>query len=419
MRILFITQGFPEPRMIGGQIASYYSVVQLTRAGHAVTCLCQVTSGPAPTGDAAISEIAQVTSVESVPANSLLRYALSVVDPLPWPIRRYASARAREMVRRTLEAGPFDIILFNSIHSATLLKTVRENTDAPCILFAHNVQSMIMELFARFQSGPPRRVYARLQWQRMLSFEERSLPQFDAVCAFSREDAEQLVAIAPGAKVEVCPMALDIISMRDAADGVRASKASAPDTDGSSTFASDIVFVSYLGWRPNQDSLRWFVDEILPLIRKERPSTTLTIVGAGGPPWIEGLADERTHVAGTVEDITPYVSLAKVFVVPLRIGSGVRVKIIQALAMRTAVVSTSKGCEGLELDDGTHLLVGDTPAAFAGAVLQLLEDPTRRKALASAGHSVVADRFDALSSSSRLAEICERVAVGSPGRDTE
>ncbi len=419
MRVLFVTQGFPEPRMIGGQIASYYSVVQLTRAGHDVACLCQVTSGPTPTGDTAISEIAQVTPVESVAANSLMRYALSVVDPLPWPIRRYVSAKARETVRRIFEIGSFDIILFNSIHGATLLETVRENTDAPCVLFAPNVQSTIMELFASFQLGSLRRTYARLQWRRMLTFEEDRLPQFDVVCAYSREDAEQLAAIAPGAKVAACPIALDIISMRDAADELRASGASAPSADGSSTPASDIVFVAYLGWRPNQDSLRWFVDEILPTIRKERPSTTLTIVGAGGPQWLERLEDEHTRVAGTVEDITPYISLAKVFVVPLRIGSGVRVKIVQALAMRTAVVSTSKGCEGLGLEHGAHLLVGDTPAAFAGAVLQLLEDPTRRQVLADAGHAVVADQFDALSPSSRLAEICERVAKGSPGRDTE
>ncbi len=419
MRILFITQGFPEPRMVGGQISSYFRVVQLTRAGHEVTCLCQVTRGPTPTGDAAVSEIAHVTSVESVPANSLLRYALSVVDPLPWPIRRYASAKARETVSRALETGSFDIVLFNSIHGATLLETVRKSTDASCILFAPNVQSTIMELFSDFQPGFLHRTYARLQWRRMLTFEKEHLPRFDTVCAYTREDAEQLQAIAPEATIEVCPIALDITSMRDTADGFRTSRASTPDADGSSTRASDIIFVAYLGWRPNQDSLRWFVDEILPLIRKERPSTTLTIVGAGGPPWIEGLKDEHTYVAGRVEDITPYVSLAKVFVVPLRIGSGVRVKIVQALAMRTAVVSTSKGCEGLGLDNGAHLLVGDTPETFAGAVLQLLEDPAQRKVITDAGHSVVADRFDALSSNSRLAGMCEHVADGSRGEGTK
>ena len=395
MRILYVTQGFPDTRLIGGQIATFYNILQLTRAGHAVT-VATLVEPSSPTGPERISEIARVVALDGVLPNSFPSYAWNLLDPLPWPIRRYAS---REFARRTqdlIRSDQYDLILFNSLHSATTLPAVREATDRPCVLLAHNVQSTIMRLYARHQASVPRRLYATIQWRKMLSFESRACAGFDLVTALSDVDRRELEALAPGVDVRTIPLMLDIGS-------IAAESAEKEDFD--------ILFVGYLGWAPNLDSLRWFLDTIFERVRKRRPGTALTIAGAAAPSWIEkkACASEDIRFLGQVDDIYGLFGRARVLVVPLRIGSGVRLKIVEAMAARCAVVSTSKGCEGLDLSPGEHLEIADTPEAFADAVVALLESPERRAALCERAQLRAYERHDALAPSTPLVEICEEL----------
>lgn len=399
MRILYVTQGFPEPRMAGGQIAAYYNVLQLARAGHDVT-VHSLVDASSRTGPGRIAEIARVVPFEGVPPNSLANYAANLLDPLPWPIRRYAS---REFASRTADlaaSDDCDLVLFNSLHSATALPAVRAATRAPCLLVAHNVQSTIMRLYAEFQPGPARRLYASLQWRKMLSFERRACAEFDLVTAYSDVDRSELEALAPGAHVRAIPLRLDVRSI----------------AEGSAEEDLDLLFVGYLGWAPNLDSLRWFLDAIFGLVGERRPETELTIAGAGAPPWVEEAADgsENVRFLGPVEGVHNLFRRSRVLVVPLRIGSGVRVKIIEAMAAGRAVVSTSKGCEGLDVSPGRHLEIADTPEAFADAVVALLESPGRRAELGERGRRRALERHDALAARTELTAICEE--LGAEGR---
>jgi glycosyltransferase involved in cell wall biosynthesis len=158
---------------------------------------------------------------------------------------------------------------------------------------------------------------------------------------------------------------------------------------------SDLVFTGSMDWMPNEDGILWFVDEILPRIHERRPEATLTVVGRNPPPRIAALAgrDPRLRVTGTVPDVRPYLERASVFVVPLRVGGGTRLKVYEALAMERALVSTTIGAEGLPVTDGRHLLLADEPAAFARAVLGLLDDPARCRVLGADGAAFVRQHF--------------------------
>ncbi len=395
MKILYITQGFPERRMIGGQISSFYRIVQLTRAGHEVTVLCLVPRGDTETDPAELSEIARIVAVRDVPDASVPRYLANLFDPLPWPIRRYASRAADRAVRELLDAETFDLVIANSIHAATRLATVRAHTSAPCVLFAPNVQSTIMELYWRHLPGPAARLYGRIQWRKMVAFERGLAPRFDRVFVYTETDRSGLLDLAPDAKVEIVPIALDVAAL----------------AEGDEAEEFDMLFIGYLGWAPNLDSLAWFMDDIAPRIRRLRPGTDLAVVGAGAPPWVGALDDESpyTRVHGRVEDATPFFKRARVLVVPLRIGSGVRVKIVQAMAVGCAVVTTSKGCEGLEVENGTHLLVADRPDEFAEAVVRVLESGAERRALGEKARELAAAKHDALADRPPLVEACERI----------
>jgi len=400
MNVLYITQGFPADDMVGGQISSYYRIVQLVRAGHDVTALCLVPREDALTDPGKLSKICNVVPVRDVPRTTGLRLLLGLFDRLPWPIRRYSSRAAGGMAAELAGSLSPDLVVFNSLHSTPLLAAVRGVTGAPCLLFSPNVQSTIMRLFAAHQRGPLARLYAWDQAQKMREYEGAHAGRFDAVCVYSREDSDGLAELAPNAAIEISPMALDIDAMEMPV---------APDFD--------ILLTGSFEWRPNVDSLSWFLREIHPRILERRPGTTVRVVGPGSGTLRNRLPSPGVMFEGRVDDIAPFFRSARLLVVPLRIGSGIRVKIVQAFGARLPVVSTSKGCEGLEVEGGRHLMVADEPAEFAAAVAELLDDTDRRNALAREGRAVAERMHDAMAPDRPFVEICERLAGVRSGRN--
>jgi polysaccharide biosynthesis protein PslH len=153
------------------------------------------------------------------------------------------------------------------------------------------------------------------------------------------------------------------------------------------------VFTGAMDWFPNEDGILDFLDTTLPLIQREVPDVSLTIVGRNPSERLRtGCNRPGVYVTGTVDDVRPYVDEAAVYVVPLRIGGGTRLKIFEALAMGKPVVSTTIGAEGLPMVDGEHFISADSPAEMARAVVSLLRDPARRRALGSAGRELVEQR---------------------------
>ena len=168
---------------------------------------------------------------------------------------------------------------------------------------------------------------------------------------------------------------------------------------------------------PNEDAVTYFADAILPRVEAEVPGVTLSIVGRNPSPSVLALAPRhpRVRVTGTVPDVRPYLEEARVFVVPLRIGGGTRLKIFEAMAMEKAIVTTSVGAEGLPVRDGEHLLITDTREAFAAAVTRLLRDPDYAAALGTRAAELVRSRFGWDQAAEQFADICMRT-VDPPAR---
>lgn len=191
--------------------------------------------------------------------------------------------------------------------------------------------------------------------------------------AVSEDDAAALRRLAPGARVVVVPNGVDVGSFQPA-----------PDPEGES-----LVFVGGANWFPNRDALEYFCQDILPLLRRTRPRLKVTWVGAAREPDRRRFrAEHDVELTGYVGDIRPYVNAAACFIVPLRVGGGSRLKILDAWALGKAVVSTSVGCEGLAAEDEGNLLVADEPATFAAAVERVLADRSLRRALGRAAREL-------------------------------
>jgi glycosyltransferase involved in cell wall biosynthesis len=222
-----------------------------------------------------------------------------------------------------------------------------------------------------------------LQYKRMLDFERDTLARFDAVLAVSEQDRDTFEQLYPGA-------------MRSPAvvvpTGVDASYFSPDEHDHD---RPRLVFTGSMDWLPNEDAMTFFCRDVLPLIRARVPGVELTIVGREPTRGVRNLAAQHgVGVTGRVDDVRPFVRDAAVYIVPLRIGGGTRLKIFEAMAMGKAVVSTAVGAEGLPVVHDRHLLIADDPQAFANATVRLLEDSSCRHRLGRAARDLVATRFD-------------------------
>jgi glycosyltransferase involved in cell wall biosynthesis len=213
----------------------------------------------------------------------------------------------------------------------------------------------------------------------MRRYEARACARAALTLAVSEVDRALLAALAPSARIAAIPTGVDTSYFRP---------------EGWAESPADLVFTGSMDWYPNEDGILHFAKAILPAVLREVPEASLTVVGRKPSARLRaGLAGLPVHVTGRVEDVRPYVSKASVYVVPLRAGGGTRLKIFEALAMGKAVVSTTVGAEGLPLVPGEHFLGADDPDLFARAVVSLVRDPARRRALGAAGRRLVEQRY--------------------------
>jgi glycosyltransferase involved in cell wall biosynthesis len=308
--------------------------------------------------------------------------------------RFYADAMMSE-IRRITRSGGIDLAHIDHLHMAQYIEALP--AALPAVLREHNVESTIMRRFAAQSSNPLIRGYAGLQARRLWRYEGRMVGRFDRCIAVTGVDGRTLRQMAPSARVEVVPDGVDTGHFR-------------PDALPVLPEPARIVTTGDYGWPPTADGLIFFVKEIYPLIRRAMPEAAFSVVGRQPPASVRQAASaRRIDVLGRVEDVRAEVLRGRVFVVPTRIGSGIRLKILEAMALGRPVVSTSIGCEGIEAAHDEHLLIADDPGAFAGYVVRLLRDPALCDRLITAASRLVRERYAWPALADRLSEIYEAV----------
>ncbi len=277
----------------------------------------------------------------------------------------------------------------------------------PGVLDAHNVEYAVNASMVDTASGLrhfPYRAYARREAARRRREEIITWSQMDHVVTVSEVDRATVSQLAPIVPTTVVPNGVDLARIRP------------PDPGSAPPSPAGAVFVGKMDYRPNVDAVEWFVADVLPAIRSALPDFELTVVGGPLAPAVQ--AQRRSpgvQVTGRVADPLPFLHRAAVAVVPVRARSGSRLKLLEALAAGTPVVSTPAGAEGLDVIDGEHLLLAEDPAAFAAAVVRLSHDHGRRQRLATAGRRLVEARYGWGPAVEALRAVHERV-VGEPSR---
>ena len=317
----------------------------------------------------------------------------NLTSRLPYAIKKYESSGMRDEVARQGADGRFDVLVCDFLAPAV---NVPSDLTCPSVLFQHNVEAMIWKRHYEVQTNTAKKAYLFRQWQKMRTFEAKTCPEFDCVVAVSREDKE------------VMQQEYDVKNVYDVPTGVDTAFFRA--SGRARRLPENLVFTGSMDWLPNEDAIRFFTDQILPRVRQSVPSVTLTVVGRNPYPGLVELSkkDPAVIVTGRVDDVRPFMEEAAVYVVPLRIGGGTRLKIYEAMAMEKAIVSTSIGAEGLPVIDGQDIVLADTPESFADGVVALLRDENRAAQIGKLAAEKVRDNFGWDRVADNFAAICDR-----------
>lgn len=393
-RLLVVSPRFLFPLDEGGRIRTANILKRMRGGAFAVTLASPAPRDAARFADQTASVCDRFVGWPERPPSLPSRVA-ALAGPLPVAVAADRAAAGRAAVRRELARSP-NVVLADFPHSAVLLPGTPL---PPSVMFTHNVEAEIFERHARVASGLRRLVWER-EARRMRRFEGAALRRFDRVVAVSARDAAALRERYGLRAVERIDTGVDLdfhaFSPPDAAPGF------GPD-------GGTVVFTGAMDWRANVDGLGFLMQEVWPRVVAARPRARALLVGRNPAAALveraRALRFDWTFT-GYVDDVRPHVARAHVYVVPLRVGSGTRIKVFEAMAMGRPVVSTGLGVEGLDVTSGEHFLAADDAPAFAAAVLRLLDDAALRLRLAGAARARVEERFSWAHVARRFEEIC-------------
>jgi sugar transferase (PEP-CTERM/EpsH1 system associated) len=409
MRILWLKSDLLLPLDKGGKLRTWHLLRHLARRHEITYVAFSAPDEPATNMDGMYEVARRIETIprSDAPKRSLRFYAGAAAHAFrrrPYAVGKYRSAAYQHRIESLLRDERFDLVVCDFLFPVVNLPRA---LPCPSVIFTHNVEAEIWRRYAETNSGPLASWAYALQHRRMLRFERDALSRFDAVLAVSEADRRTFERLFPDsfrAPIYVVPTGVDTDFFQPTP---------------SPAASRSLAFTGSMDWLPNEDAMMFFCRDVLPLIRAEEPDVTLSIVGRAPTPPVVRLAGEAgVHVTGRVDDVRPFMQKSAVYVVPLRIGGGTRLKIFEAMAMGKAIVSTRVGAEGLPVTDMEHLFLEDEPRAFAAAVVTLLRDVAARRALETSARALVVADYDWNAVAHHLDEALTRVARDARPRNT-
>ncbi len=406
-RLLLLTPQVPYPPHQGTTIRNYNLIANLA-ADFEVHLLCFRQENDNPPSNSPLVRFCTVAESTPAPTRSLANRAVTTLTaPAPDMALRLASKTFQAQLGMLLERYRYDLIQIEGIEMAPyglwlvqhpLWRSAQQKENRPEIPIGrprlvfddHNAEYVLQQRAWETDSRAVRRLHAAaysfIQWNKLQRYERTVCQRADRVIAVSDADRQALLRLDPTLKITVVPNGVDLDYY---AAYQRARDPLAPDYGPHA-----LIFTGKMDFRPNVDAVIWFAHEVLPLVRQQTPDARLVVVGKQPHERVQALASlPGVTVTGYVPDIRAHIAAAAVYVVPLRMGGGTRLKILEAMAMRSAIVSTRLGCEGFPLEGGQVVAFADEPAAFAESVTALLRDPARRQAMGDAGRQFVDSNY--------------------------
>jgi polysaccharide biosynthesis protein PslH len=395
LKIVWVKVGGLVPLDTGGKIRSYHILRELSRR-HDVTFFTSYAEHHDDIHGALDHVFARVIRYPlRVPRprsfGHLSNYARGFFSKQPHQFLRYHNSQVTLGLRHLLEKEKFDVVICDFLAAAGVIPW---HFLTPKVLFTHNVEALIWKRQFAVARNPLWKAICWREYRTTALAERRYLKLADHVLTVSETDRDHFARTIETSKITVIPTGVDLDFFRP--------------TDGEEQ-PNTLVFTGSMDYMPNEDGICYFVEQILPRVRFHIPNIFLLVVGRRPSARLLKLASMTpgVEITGAVEDIRPYVHRGSVYIVPLRVGSGTRLKIFEAMAMGKAVISTSVGAEGLPVRSEQDILIADTPEAFASAVVRLLADRNLRSDLGRAARELVVQKHSWASVTQHFESILE------------
>lgn len=321
-------------------------------------------------------EVFELPSDKSISAWYLL-VLKSLFSKQPYTVNWTISKKMEKKIKEYFRKYRIDLIHCDTIGLAEYIKDLRGITK---VINHHNIESQMMLRRAKKENNLLKKLYFYIEGIKIRRYEKKMCPLFNINVVVSDLDKERLQSFLPGLETEVVSNGVDI-------DYFQPQKIN--------SFPHDIIFSASMDWYPNEDAVMYFLKDIWPSVKKKYPDATFTIVGRNPSNQIKILTndDSSLNLTGYVDDVRPFIDKAGVYVCPIRDGGGTKLKLLDAMAMGKAIVTTSLGAEGLEVKDEKHVLISDNATHFASQIFRLFETPGLKEHLGKNARQLVIDKY--------------------------
>jgi len=292
-------------------------------------------------------------------------------------VERFYNQSFEALIKRTLEHNQYDIVLLESLYVSKYMNVIRKNSSAKIIYRAHNVESEIWKRNVSQEKGL-KKFYIKLLTNKLQNYEQKMLNQFDGIAAISSKDKENLQDMGCTIPIEVFPFGIKI----DDYDNIKAEE------------SADVFHIGSMDWKPNQMGIKWFLNNVWSIVVKEELDVKFNLAGKDMPDWLLSYQKKNVNIIGEVEDAKIFIGENSIMVVPLFVASGMRIKIIEAMAMGKLVIATSMAAEGISFIDGENIIIANTKEEFAQAIVRYIKNKEEQKRIAENAKELVRLNYD-------------------------
>lgn len=373
LKVLVLLNRVPYPLNDGGAIGAYNFVKGYAEAGCEVTILTMNTARHYVKSDIIKQVLGNFGNGQAVYVDNRIK-PLGAIKNLftkkSYIIERFISQEYKNTLIRLLTNNQYDVVHIDGIPPANYLPVIREHSRAKVSMRAHNVEYIIWKRIAENENNPIKKWYLQLQSERLAAFERKAWQQCDLVMAISREDEITILNDVPDAKTAIVPAGMDI-----------------PRQPLNTNFNPlDLFFIGAMDWMPNIQGMEWFIEKVLPVLQTEFPEIKITVAGKKMPASFMALKSDNLQPVGEVPDAKTFMLQHGIMIVPIISGSGIRIKILEGMALGKTILATTMAAEGLDLCNGENILIADTPEQFAAQIRQCLTDASLAKKIGTNAH---------------------------------